>query len=207
MTPTPAHLLALGVRRDLAEQWSQPIANACARSGINTRQRLAAFLAQTLHESSHLTRTVENLSYTSAARIRKVWPSRFPDIQSAQAYIRQPERLANYVYGRRMGNRAPNDGWKYRGRGLLQITGRSNYAAAAAALHLPLLERPKLLEEPPAAALSAAWWWQSHGLSLNALADDGAIDRISHAVNGGDVGLDERRALYERALSVLGGEK
>jgi len=151
--------------------WIDPLNRAMARFGIDTAQRAAAFIAQIAEESGQLNRLEENLSY-SAKRLTQVWPSRFPTLDAAQAYARAPEKLANFVYAGRLGNgdTASGDGWRYRGRGLLQISGRANYAAAAKALGNPYEDNPDLLATPPHAALSAAQFWQAKG--LNALADD-----------------------------------
>lgn len=185
---------------------------AMARHGIDTPRRAAAFLAQVLHESVYLRRTVESLNY-SAAGLARVWPKRYRGDDGlpnglALELAGQPESIANHTYARRNGNGPveSGDGWRYRGRGLLQVTGRANYQALADGLGLPLLEAPELLAEPPAACLSAAWWWRAH--KLNALADAGAIDEIGSVINTGrkgrvPIGAQERRLLWERARSVL----
>ncbi|MGC5702946.1 glycoside hydrolase family 19 protein [Pseudomonas sp. NFXW11] len=177
---------------------------AMARSKIDSPVRMAAFIAQVGHESGQLTRMVENLNY-SAQGLLTTWPSRFT-AQTAAAVARQPEQIANIVYAGRMGNTLPGDGWKYRGRGLIQLTGRSNYHAAAGGLGLPLEEQPELLEQPEQAAQSAAWWWAAHG--LNELADAGRIQDIGSVINTGSPGrvpngATERKALYDLALKVL----
>ena len=132
--------------------------------------RVAAFLAQIAHESQELNRLVENLNY-SAAALMSTWPKRFPTLADAEPYARQPERIANRAYANRLGNGAEQsgDGWRYRGRGIIQVTGRGNYHEIGAALALPLDVQPELLEQPANAALSASWFWKSH--LLNPLAD------------------------------------
>ncbi|MGH8383873.1 glycoside hydrolase family 19 protein [Pseudomonas sp.] len=177
---------------------------AMARYKIDSPVRVAAFLAQVGHESGHLRNLVENLNYSAEALVR-IWPSRFT-AESAAACARQPEKIANTVYSGRMGNTRPGDGWRYRGRGLIQLTGRSNYAAAGAGLGLPLEEKPELLEHPEHAAMSAAWWWSTHG--LNELADAGRFQDIGSVINTGKPGrvphgAAERKALYDLALKVL----
>lgn len=179
---------------------------AMLRWKIDSRVRIAAFLAQIGHESGQLRALSENLNYSAEALMR-TWPSRF-DAQTAQAYARQPERIANRAYGGRMGNgpKSSGDGWRYRGRGLIQITGRANYRAAGQALGLPLEEHPELLEQPEHAAQSAAWWWAQHG--LNDLADAGRFRDIGSIINTGQPGCTpngaaERQALYDIALRVL----
>lgn len=179
---------------------------AMARWKIDSRLRAAAFLAQVGHESGQLRVLVENLNYSADALVR-TWPSRFT-AQTAPAYARQPEKIANRVYGGRMGNgpESSGDGWRYRGRGLIQLTGRDNYRAAGAALGLPLEDQPELLEQADHAAQSAAWWWAKHG--LNELADAGRIQDIGSIINTGKPGrvphgAAERKALYDIAVRVL----
>ena len=177
-----------------------PVLNtAMGRYQIVGAKRIAAFIAQVGHESSQLTRLVENLNY-SADALRNTWPSRF-DLALARAFARKPEQIANIAYGNRMGNNEPGDGWEYRGRGLIQITGRANYMACGEALGLDLLNQPELLEQPPHACMSAAWYWGTNG--LNTLADAGKFDAITQRINGGQTGAADRQALYARALKVL----
>ena len=177
-----------------------PVLNtAMSRYQIVGAKRIAAFIAQVGHESGHLTRLVENLNY-SADALRKTWPSRF-DVNLANAAARNPEQIANIAYGKRMGNTAPGDGWKYRGRGLIQITGKDNYRACGEALGLDLIAQPELLEKPQHACISAAWFWATKG--LNTLADAGQLDKITQRVNGGQNGAADRQTLYARALKVL----
>lgn len=192
-------LLILPNARPVAGVFVPALQTAMLKFGITTPLRKAAFLAQVGHESAHLTATVENLNY-SASALQKTWPSRFPAALAAQVE-RKPEQIANIAYGLRMGNgpTASGDGWKYRGRGLIQITGWVNYQACGAALDL--LNKPELLEQPIYAALSAAWFWQSKG--LNALADAGDLARITQRINGGQNGAADRAELYARALDVL----
>jgi len=205
MKITPSHLVAIMRCQDAtARLWADPLNNACDRFQIDTRLRLAAFLAQVGHESGRLSRVVENLNY-SAEGLQKTWPSMF-DAKLAAEYARKPERIANAVYNARMGNTAPGDGWKFRGRGLIQITGASNYTACGAALKLDLLTHPELLERPQHAAMSAAWFWDS--MNLNALADAGDIQNIGSLINTGrrgrvPHGAEERKALYQVALKVI----
>ena len=193
-----------------ADEWTAALNGAMERFEINTPQRAAAFLAQIAHESGEFQRLVENLSYT-AARLCAVWPGRFPNVAAAQPYERNPEALANFVYAKRLGNgdTASGDGWRFRGRGLIQLTGRGNYRACGAAVALPLETEPERLEAPEAAALAAAQFWQSRG--LNHLADDQNDDNddadfvsITKAINGGTAGLTSRRQYWVRAQTALG---
>lgn len=198
---------AVGCTLSTAHTWAGPLAEACERYDIDTPMRLAAFLAQTGHESASFVRTVENLNY-SASGLRSTWPHRFPG-DLAEEYARQPERIANRVYANRLGNReeASGDGWHYRGRGLIQVTGRANYEAITEALRERLDvvpdfgDEPELLTTPKWAALSAGAYWHDH--SLNELADRGAFDRITRRINGGQIGAEDRRARYAKAREVL----
>ncbi|PAW51043.1 glycoside hydrolase family 19 [Pseudomonas moraviensis] len=205
MKITPSHLVAIMRCHDAtARLWADPLNNACERFQIDTPLRVAAFLAQVGHESGRMSRVVENLNY-SAEGLQKTWPSMF-DAKLAAEYARKPERIANAVYNARMGNTAPGDGWKFRGRGLIQITGKSNYIACGAGLGMDLLTHPELLERPQHAAMSAAWYWDSR--FLNALADAGDIQNIGSLINTGrrgrvPHGAEERKALYQVALKAL----
>ncbi len=170
---------------------------------IVTAQRVAAFLAQAGHESGQLRSVVENLNYGAQALVT-TWPSRFtPDLAAQVA--RQPEQIANIVYASRMGNgdASSGDGWNYRGRGLIQITGRSNYLQCSLGLFGDdrLLQQPELLEQPQWAAESAAWFWEQQG--LNALADADQFNSITRKINGGLNGLEDRLQLWARARAVL----
>ena len=147
---------AMHVRPETAGLYA-PHLDAAARAWGVADYALPMWLAQLAHESALFERMVESLNYTKAAQIRRTWPKRFANNSAAVAFVRHPERLANYVYANRLGNgdAASGDGWKYRGRGLIQITGKDNYRAAGEALGLPLLEEPELLEEPAHAAAAA----------------------------------------------------
>jgi len=172
---------------------------AMTRFKINSPVRMAAFIAQVGHESGQLTRMVENLNY-SADRLQAVWPNRFDAALAAQL-ARKPEQIANIAYGGRMGNTLPGDGWKYRGRGLIQLTGANNYRAAGAALGLDLVNHPELVEQPETATLVAGWFWLSNG--LNELADSGQFAKITRVINGGLAGQADRLALRDLAAKVL----
>lgn len=191
-------LMDCGVRTSTADDWAEPFANVMRALHWSDARDLPNFLAQVLHESGMLQRLEEGLSY-SAERLTQVWPRRFPSIASAQPYARNPRALANRVYGGRMGNTAPDEGWRYRGRGLIQITGRNNYALAQELTGLPLLDVPELLCEPePALMASAAWWERS--VPDAALGD---VRRVTRYVNGGDNGLAHRQQLTARAIDAL----
>lgn len=207
MAITEQQLLQILPRaRPVAGIFLPALNRAMVRWKIDSRLRQSAFLAQVGHESGQLRTLVENLNYSADALVR-TWPSRFT-AKTAGAYARQSEKIANSVYGGRMGNgpEASGDGWRYRGRGLLQVTGRSNYRETGAGLGLPLEQEPELLEQAEHAAQSAAWWWAKRGLSE--LADAGRIQDLGSIINTGRPGrvphgAAERKALYDLALKVL----
>jgi putative chitinase len=197
---TNDQLKALG----LGEQWLDPLNETFDKYQINTPQRQACFLGQTLHESGNFKFTRENLYY-SAKALMATWPSRFPDIDTATQYERQPEKIASKVYVGRMGNETPEDAAKFIGRGLIQITGKENYTHCGEALGVDLVAQPHLLEEPRYAVLSAGWYWNKKG--LNALADEGtkdAFEVMTKRINGGLIGLDDRKTKMNEALKALG---
>lgn len=184
--------------------WADALNVAASQFDFDTPVRMAAFLAQVGHESVQLNRRRENLSY-SMRGLMNTWPRRFPTEESTTGYVRNPERLANYVYANRLGNgdSASGDGWKYRGGGLIQLTGRGNYRDAGAALGVPLEDAPQKIELPIVAARSAGWFWQSHG--CNELADAGEFEKITETINGpAKLGQKEREALWAKAKAVLG---
>ncbi len=204
-------LEAMGVRHALAVQWLPHISQAAHRYQIDASpRRLAAWLATIAHESARLTSVVENLNY-SAQGLAATWPSRYADMTGQPTRLaldiaRIPPAIANLTYAGRMGNgdAGSGDGWRYRGRGLIQITGRANYATTGARLELDLIATPELLEQPYYAALSAAEWWHRNG--CNELADTGDMAAVTRRVNGGMTGLDDRLKLYRAALAYLGGK-
>lgn len=202
MTHLRAILTGMGIAQ--ADAWTTALHPQLVRYGITTPRRLTAFLANVAHESADFTRLQENLNYTRAERIRAVWPQRFPTIDSAVPYVRSPERLANRVYSNRLGNGSEmsGDGWRYRGRGLIQITGRANYAAAAAALG-KMLDEGFLAwcESKEGAAATACWWWSAHG--CNAIADSGDAVRLRERINGGLNGLADVQARAERITRLV----
>lgn len=171
------------------------------RYDIDSDVRVTCFLAQTAHESAGFRRVLENLNY-SAAGLRKTFAKYFTPAQ-AELYAHRPEQIANRVYANRMGNgnESSGDGWLYRGRGLLQITGRTNYAACGAALGIDLLTYPDSLTARTHAAMSAAWYWSAHG--CNELADAGDFERITKAINGGMNGYDDRVAWLDRTREAF----
>lgn len=186
-----------------AAQWLPWIDKALRCYDITTPLRMAAFLAQANHESDGLRLLSEGMNY-SAEGLLATWPKRF-NAETAQAYARKPEKIANLVYANRMGNgdEASGDGWKFRGGGIFQLTGRDDYKQYGAEVGLDLLTEPDLVRLPGwPAAMSAAWEWQRS--KLNKPADAGDIDKVSKLLNGGTIGLKERRHCYAVAKRALG---
>lgn len=186
-------LIACGVRPGTAARWAEVFENErLPKAG------LADFLGQVLHESGKLETLVENLNY-SAERLCAVWPRRFPTVAAASSCARNPEALAEKVYGGRMGNTKPGDGFRYRGRGLIQVTGRDNYAAVARDTGLDLLNNPDLLAQPgPALAASVAWWERNIPAGIL-----GNVFEVTKRVNGGTAGLEDRRQLTAKAREAM----
>jgi putative chitinase len=179
-----------------------PLNAAMEEFGINTDARRSAFLAQVIHESDQLAAVSENLNYGANALMR-TWPKRFPNSVMAAAYERQPEKIANFVYANRMGNGAleTGDGFKFRGAGLLQLTGKDAHQACAEYFGISIDGIGEWLRSPEGACRSAAWFWQRNGLST--LADAGDIQSISKRINGGAIGIEQRLALFGLAKQVL----
>ena len=182
-------------------KWEEPLQVTFDKYDINSPRRKAAFIGQCAHESGNFKTLEENLHY-KAESLMKVWPSRFPDIDTANKFANNPEKIANKVYSGRMGNTEDGDGWKYHGRGLIQLTGKENYERCGLAIGIDLLSDPNLLLDPRYATLSAGWFWNKHG--LNELADAQEHGIITKRINGGTLGLDDRILKTTKALSVLG---
>jgi putative chitinase len=191
-----AQLLALGIEG----KWFEPLQETFEKYQINTPKRQACFIGQCMHESGGFKFLRENLNY-SAKALMATWPSRFPDMDMAEKYERQPEKIANKVYSGRMGNTEDGDGAKYIGRGLIQLTGKDNYMAFGEAIGEDLVSNPQLVEQPRYAALSAGWFWNKRG--LNALADAMDVTTMTVRINGGRIGIDDRIAKINKALDVL----
>ncbi|MGA9771448.1 MAG: glycoside hydrolase family 19 protein [Blastocatellia bacterium] len=195
--------IAVNLPTTLCGLYAPLLATAMNEFEIDTPRRGAAFLAHTCHESQEYQRLVENMNY-SAQRLMAVWPKRFPSLSYAQAYDHQPEKIANYVYANRNGNGSPEsgDGWRYRGRAIIGITGKANYEPCGVGIGLDLVSHPELLEQPVHAIRAGAWWWSEHG--LNALADASEFEEQTKVINGGLNGLAERKIYWARAKQVLG---
>ncbi len=183
-------------------KWAEPLLEVFHRYEINTPSRQAAFIGQCAHESSGFKTLQENLNYSAEALMR-TWPSRFPTMEVAQQYARNPEKIANRVYGGRMGNglEEAGEGWKYRGRGLIQLTGKDNYTLASDALSQDFISDPDLVLEPRWAALTAGWYWNKRQLNKEADAKD--YTAMTKKINGGTIGLNDRIAHIQHAQEAL----
>jgi putative chitinase len=203
---TQEQLKQLLPKNPYISHWHKALEQLFPDYEINTPQRMASFIAQCAHESAGFTALVENLNYRWQS-LRKVFPKYFPDDAIAQDYASRPnkqEAIANRIYASRMGNgdEASGDGYRYRGRGLIQLTGRSNYTWFAASLEITPEEASEYLTTFEGAAQSACWFWESN--KLNQWADKGDILTLTKRINGGTIGLDDRIKHYEHALHVLG---
>ena len=185
------------------QQWCDALNLLLPDYEIDTPKRVAAFIAQCAHESGNFRMLKENLNYRAESLMR-TWPRHFPTIEIARQYERQPERIANRAYANRMGNgdEASGDGWRYLGRGLIQLTGKNNYEAFAESIETPLEEIPEFLGTFEGAVQSACWFWETN--NLNVQADAGDIKTMTRKINGGFIGLEDRIKHYEHALHVLG---
>jgi putative chitinase len=192
---------------DTDEDWLaeivEPLNEVLSFYEINTSRRISMFLAQVGHESAGMSVMEENLNY-SAQGLNKIFPKYFIRAgREANAYAKKPEKIANVVYASRMGNGPPEsgDGYRYRGRGFIQLTGKSNYAAFAADMELSLEEVVPWLETAEGACWSAAWFWDSR--ELNKWADKGDVLTVTKKINGGTNGLEERKSNYTEALNIF----
>ena len=189
------------------QNWHHALAQLLPDYGIDTPKRIAAFIAQCAHESGGFSTLKENLNYR-APTLRKIFPKYFPTDELANEYASKPnkqEAIANKVYASRMGNgyEASGDGWRYCGRGLIQLTGKNNYQAFADSIETPVEDVPAYLATFEGACQSACWFWETN--NLNQWADKGDILTLTKRINGGTIGLEDRIKHYEHALHVLGG--
>ena len=203
---TQEQLKQLLPKNPYVSHWHKALEQLFPDYEINTPHRMAAFIAQCAHESAGFTALVENLNYRWQS-LRKVFPKYFPDDAIAQDYANRSnkqEAIANRIYASRMGNgdEASGDGYRFRGRGLIQLTGRHNYTWFAASLEISPEEASEYLTTFEGAAQSACWFWESN--KLNQWADKGDILTLTKRINGGTIGLDDRIKHYEHALHVLG---
>ncbi len=194
---------AAGISADLAARWYQPLTAAMKEFGIESKDDQAMFIAQVGHESGGFSRIVENLNYSADGLLATF--GKYFTADTAQQYGRTADHpadqksIANIVYANRMGNVELNDGWNYRGRGLIQITGHDNYRDCGTGLGTDLLLVPQLLEQDDYAARSAAWFYAAKGC----LKHSGDVKAVTKIINGGTNGLDDRQARYDKAKSVL----
>ena len=182
------------------DMWAEPLNTTFAKFGILTPKEQACFIGQASHESGHFRMLEENLNY-KAETLMKLWPKRFPTMEEANKYARQPQLIANHIYCNRMGNRdeASGDGFRFRGGGLFQLTGHDNYWHCGQALGVDLVMQPELVRQPLHAALSAGWFWQTH--KCGTLVDN--QEQLCKRINGGLIGLDDRVKQTQQALSIL----
>ena len=186
--------------------WHDALSQLLPDYDINTSKRIAAFIAQCAHESGNFTTLEENLNYKPAT-LRKLFGKYFQTDEIAQAYCAKPnkkEAIANHIYCDRMGNgpESSGDGWRFRGRGLIQLTGRNNYQAFADSLQTNVNDAAEYMATFEGACQSACWFWETN--NLNRFADQGDIKGLTKAINGGYIGLEDRIKHYEHALHILG---
>jgi putative chitinase len=206
MELTKEQLKQLLPKNPYIDHWYDALSILLPDYEINTPQRIAAFIAQCSHESGGFTALKENLNYKPAT-LRKLFGKYFPTDALAEEYCAKPnkqEAIANRVYASRMGNgdESSGDGYKYCGRGLIQLTGKSNYVAFADSLQISPEEASQYLATFEGAAQSACWFWETN--NLNQWADKGDIVTLTKKINGGTIGLEDRIKHYEHALHVLG---
>lgn len=197
------HLKQIIPQNRFVKHWYEVLQQLLPDYEINTPQRIAAFLAQCAHESGNFVFIKENLNY-KAASLRKVFPKYFPTDELAQQYAQKPEKIANRIYANRMGNgpEESGDGYRYCGRGLIQVTGKENYQWFAASLEISPEAASEYMETFEGAAQSACWFWETN--KLNTWADRNDILTLTKRINGGTIGLEDRIKHYEHALHVLG---
>ena len=203
MELTKEQLKQLLPKNPYIDQWHKALSQLLPDYEINTPQRIAAFIAQCAHEAGGFLFLTENLNYKAESLV-KVFPKYFKDLATAKEYEKKPEKIANKIYADRMGNgnEASGDGFKYRGRGLIQLTGKTNYTWFAASLQITPEEAAEYTQTFEGAAQSACWFWETN--NLNQLADKGDILGMTKKINGGTIGLEDRKKHYEHALHVLG---
>lgn len=191
------------------EAWCEELNKALPKYDITTDQRIAGFISQCAHESMDFNAMSENLNYREET-LNKVFPRYFgPGKRNAAEYAKNPEKIANYVYmdefrTSKLGNTQPGDGWRFRGRGLKQLTGRDNYTRFAKDYGMTAEEAAAWVETKEGALASALWFWNTN--KLNPIADTGNVAALTKKINGGDIGLADRQARYAKAMAALGGQ-
>jgi putative chitinase len=203
VTLTKQQLAELIPGNPYLDNWLEALNEILPEYEIDTPKRVAAFIAQCAHESGGFRALKENLNYR-AESLLKIFPKYFKTLEEANKYARQPEKIANKIYGNRMGNgnEASGDGFRYCGRGLIQLTGKENYTWFAESLEMDLADVPEYLQTFEGAVQSACWFWETN--NLNQWADKGDILTMTKRINGGTIGLEDRKKHYEHALHVLG---
>jgi len=203
MELTKQQLKELLPKNPYIDQWHHALSQLLPDYEINTPQRIAAFIAQCAHESGNFIFLSENLNYKAESLV-KIFHKYFPTIESTNGYAKNPQKIANKIYADRMGNgnEASGDGFKYRGRGLIQLTGKTNYTWFAASLEISPEEAAEYTQTFEGAAQSACWFWETN--KLNQWADKGDIEKMTKIINGGTIGLEDRKKHYAHALHVLG---
>ena len=200
---TRAHLKEMIGNNPYLDYWYDAICEICPEYEIDTPVRLAAFIAQCAHESGNFRVLRENLNY-KATSLMKTWPKYFPTMEIAKQYEKKPEKIANRAYANRMGNRdeASGDGWRYLGRGLIQLTGKENYQWFAASLEMDVEDLPEYMGTFEGAVQSACWFFEIN--NLNQWADKKDILTLTKKINGGTIGLEDRIKHFKHACEVLG---
>ena len=200
---TEDKLQAIIGKNPYLDHWHEALCQILPDYDINTPERVAAFVAQCAHESGGFRAIKENLNY-KAETLRKLFSKYFPSDELARQYEKQPERIANRIYGGRMGNgpEESGEGFRYCGRGLIQLTGKSNYERYAESLQISVEEASEHLTTFEGCVQSAAWFWEAN--NLNVEADAGDIKKMTKKINGGYIGLEDRIKHYEHALHVFG---
>ena len=197
------HLQEIIGKNPYLDNWHSAISEILPVYDINTPERVAGWLAQCAHESGYFRFLKENLNYR-AESLLKTFPKYFKTLDEARQYERQPAKIANRVYANRMGNsdEASGDGFRYLGRGLIQLTGKNNYTLFAAAIDTPLEEIPEYLQTFEGAVQSACWFWEQN--NINQWADKRDILTMSKRINGGTIGMEDRIMKYNKALKMFG---
>ena len=190
-------------RLHIGTEWVDALNETFTRFNLTTNNQKAMFIGQCSHECGNFRLLEENLNYR-AETLMKLWPKRFPSLEFAKQYEKNPKKIANSVYANRMGNRdeASGDGYRFRGRGALQCTGHSTYFHAGKALGVDFVMQPDLIATPKYAALTAGWFWETH--KLNPPSDALDYTKVTKIINGGTIGLDDRIKHVQQALAVLG---
>jgi len=190
-------------RLHIGADWVDALNETFARFNLTSNNQKAMFIGQCSHECGNFRTLEENLNYR-AETLMKLWPKRFPSLEFAKQYEKNPKKIANSVYASRMGNRdeASGDGYRFRGRGALQCTGHSTYFHAGKALGVDFVMQPDLVATPKYAALTAGWFWDTH--KLNPPSDALDYQKVTRIINGGTIGLDDRIKHVQQALAVLG---